>query len=518
MSRFNRARLKDRSVALILAYLAGASTALSFAPYQIWPIYILALSYVLHFSQKLSAKESAIYWLSFGFGCFSVGISWVHVSIDTFGGMPLVVSVALMALLALYLALYPAIAGYLLSKFTVNALQRNLLIFPALWVLTEWFRGWVLTGFPWLWAGYSQTQGPLSSLASSIGALGLSYIIAIIAGALALCYKKKVSNQKKITLIVSISLSISGVTLLNQEFKPVTETGELVSVTLVQGNIPQSMKWNPDSLWPTMLKYLDLSRPKMQQSDIIIWPEAAIPAPESMVADFLDTAHNAAQYNDSTIITGIIRHQDQQFYNSLIVLGEKEIEDKTKAPYRSDTNNRFDKHHLLPIGEFVPLESILRPLAPFFNLPMSSFSRGDFIQKNLSAKGTLIAPAICYEIAFPEQVRANVTPDTNLLLTVSNDAWFGDSNGPLQHMEIAQMRAIELGRPLLRSTNNGVTGIINPQGEITHQLPQFETGVLVASVPLVTGTTLFSQLGQWPVLIFSWMTLLIFIICSRKRL
>ena len=284
---------------------------------------------------------------------------------------------------------------------------------------------------------------------------------------------------------------------------------------MVQGNIAQSMKWQPEALWPTMIKYMDLSRPEFANTDIFIWPEAAIPAPEYMVEDFLDNANKVANLNDSAIITGIISRQQDNFYNSLIVLGNHNSLMQSEADYRGDGSNEFRKHHLLPIGEFVPLEALLRPLAPFFNLPMSSFARGDYQQANLNAAGHQVAPAICYEIAFPEQLRANVNADTELLLTVSNDAWFGSSNGPLQHMEIAQMRAIELGRPLVRATNNGVTAAVNPQGEITDKLPQFETAVLHVSIPLVEGETVFAKWGQWPVLLLSFVS--IFISLVRKR-
>ncbi|QYJ87056.1 apolipoprotein N-acyltransferase [Shewanella mesophila] len=501
-----RAIAHQPKIRLVLAYLAGASTALSFAPYGLWPIYLIAMAFALGQSQSLSPKQAFRYWLSFGFGCFSVGISWVHVSMDTFGGLPLIASVGLMALLALYLALYPAIAGTLLAKLSPQShLVRYLLLFPALWVLSEWARGWVLTGFPWLWAGYTQTSGPLSELASVIGALGLSYSVALLAGAMTLLFNQTSSILKRATPLVILTGTLLCCSYLASTLSPITQSGKSVNVTLVQGNIPQSMKWQPEALWPTMLKYMDLSRPEFANTDIFIWPEAAIPAPEHMVADFLDNANKIASLNNSAIITGVISQQQDSFYNSLIVLGNHNQAVQDSADYQGGGHNEFKKHHLLPIGEFVPLEALLRPLAPFFNLPMSSFARGDFQQPNLNAVGHQIAPAICYEIAFPEQLRANVNADTELLLTVSNDAWFGASNGPLQHMEIAQMRAIELGRPLVRSTNNGITAIVNSKGEITDKLPQFETGVLHASIPLVTGETLFSKWGQWPVLLLSFL-------------
>lgn len=499
-----RAFAHHSKIRLLLAYLAGASTALAFAPYGLWPVYLIALTFALYQTDKLSPKSALKSWLSFGFGCFSVGISWVHVSMATYGGMPLIASIALMAILALYLALYPALCGFLLQKIAPQSgIIRNILLFPALWTLTEWLRGWILTGFPWLWAGYSQTEGPLKPLASIIGTLGISFVLALLAGAFALLLQKRWHSAAIAVPLIAVA------SYLTPMFSNISLTGDSVKVALVQGNIPQSMKWEPEALWPTMSKYMDLSRPEFD-ADIIIWPEAAIPAPEYMVSEFLNNANKAANLNHSAIITGIISHQQDSFYNSLIVLGNHDSKEQAQADYTGTGNNEFKKHHLLPIGEFVPLESLLRPLAPFFNLPMSSFQRGEYQQANLNAVGHQVAPAICYEIAFPEQLRANVNMGTELLLTVSNDAWFGTSNGPLQHMEIAQMRSIELGRPLVRATNNGVTAVVDENGNITHQLPQFETGVLVADIPLVEGQTVFAKLGQWPTLFISALLLLIF--------
>ncbi|QYJ72491.1 apolipoprotein N-acyltransferase [Shewanella sp. FJAT-51649] len=509
---FAQQKSRLSALRLVLAFILGASTALSFAPYSLWIIYPIAMALALWLSGSLGPKASFFHWLSFGFGCFAVGISWVHVSMDTFGGLPLAASVGLMALLALYLALYPALTGLGLAWLTrtnTPSLWRNLLLFPALWVLTEWARGWVMTGFPWIWAGYSQTQGPLKELASIIGALGLSFLIAMLAGALALCFSKR---YKSLLILLPIIAVAAWVTPKLTQIKP---TGESVKVALVQGNIPQSMKWEPEALWPTLLKYMDLSREHFD-ADIIVWPEAAIPAPESMVQDFLDNANKVANLNHTSIITGIISRQHDEFYNSLIVLGNHNQKQQETPDYESDGSNQFKKHHLLPIGEFVPFEALLRPIAPFFNLPMSSFARGDYQQPNLSAVGHKIAPAICYEIAFPEQLRDSVNLGTDLLLTVSNDAWFGTSNGPLQHMEIAQMRAIELGRPLVRATNNGVTAVVDENGNITAALPQFETGVLSATIPLVTGQTWFAKIGQTPLLLLCG-ALLLFGFIRRKK-
>lgn len=187
-----------------------------------------------------------------------------------------------------------------------------------------------------------------------------------------------------------------------------------------------------------------------------------------------------------------------QFFNNVLVLGQN-----GQGPYDYDTVKRYSKHHLLPFGEFVPFGDLLRPIAPFFNLPMSSFERGEFIQPNLVAYHRHLLAALCYEIIFSEQVRQNVTDDTDFILTLSNDAWFGKSIGPLQHMEIAQMRALELGKPLIRATNNGVTAVTDYKGQIIKQVPQFQTETLKAEVTSTSGNTPYRTLGSWLLYIWS---------------
>ncbi|MBL0711625.1 MAG: apolipoprotein N-acyltransferase, partial [Colwellia sp.] len=307
---------------------------------------------------------------------------------------------------------------------------------------------------------------------------------------------------------VAIIIIISGLGMLLSPINWVAPNGKTAKVALVQGNIEQAIKWVPEQEWPTMLKYLDLTSVNYN-ADIIIWPESAIPAIEPSAQDFLTTVNRSAILNNSAVITGILNYnfETRQYFNSLIVLGKKQLDDE--QGYFYNHSNRYSKHHLLPIGEFVPFQEWLRPIAPLFNLPMSSFSRGDYQQHNLIAKGLNILPLLCFEIAFPHQLAANLTNKTDLLLTVSNDAWFGDSHGPHQHMEIARMRALEFGRPLLRSTNNGITAVVDHQGKFIARIPQFKEAVLTATVPLVTGETPYSQ---WPRLILFMMIVMPFAI------
>ena len=491
----------------LLCFGLGALFHLSFAPYRIeWiaPL-VIGLFFSLLTMNSLSHRRHFILGLSFGFGIFSLGLRWVHVSIDSFGGLPLIVSIILVLLLALYLALFPAFCCYLFSRFKKpQSSLFNPILFSSLWVITELARGKLLTGFPWLWLGYSQTEGVMSQNAATIGVIGLSLLIC----AIATLTSSVLINRRLKPLGGLVAVVLIAVTL--NQINRITTTQQQVNVALVQGNIEQSAKWQADKMWPAITQYMDLTRDNFD-ADLIFWPEAAMPAIENWVTDYLRLMNKTANFRDSAIITGIIARQSENgsfsptetgYFNALITLGNRDKKIQKDGDYQPNHRNRYYKHQLLPIGEFVPFEDLLRPIAPLFNLPMSSFKRGDWQQPNLQALGYKIAPAICYEIAFPELVRANMRPDTDLLLTVSNDAWFGHSIGPHQHMEIAQMRAIELGRPLLRVTNNGITAVVNPSGQIIKQLPQFEVGVLRADITLVKGQTYFYRFGQWPVIFF----------------
>ena len=249
-----------------------------------------------------------------------------------------------------------------------------------------------------------------------------------------------------------------------------------------------------------MSKYQDMTRPHWD-ADLIVWPEAAVPEIEALADSYLAGLDSAASFNETALITGIVDYQidTKTIFNTLIVLGNKERGDE-HGHYEYLGKNRYQKHQLLPIGEFVPFQDILRPIAPLFDLPMSSFTRGDRIQNNLRANGFNLLPAICFEIVFADLVRGNYKTNSDILFTVSNDAWFGQSIGPLQHMQIARMRALELQRPLVRVTNNGVSAVYDPLSNTQQTMPQFEAAVLKADVKLIQGNSVYSQYGN----VFVW--------------
>ncbi len=491
------------------AVFAGALATLAFAPYGYWPLTTLSVALLLWLLMEQSPKHAAIVGFSWGMGLFVTGISWVHVSIADFGGLPVILGWLMMAVLIAYLALFPALFGYLFRRLfsTLPPAYQLLLWAPILWLLLDWLRGWLFTGFPWLWLGYSHINGPLAPLAPLAGVEAITLAIVFFSACLVLLLKYRQKTALLVAGLLSLCVALSS---LPTWVSPNSDNP--IDVALIQGNIAQELKWVPSQRWPTLMRYADLSRENWD-ADIIVWPEAAIPALEEEVGMFLSRMDDAARLNNTTLITGVLDHVGNNvFYNNILTLGNNGL-----RAYDYETAQRYSKHHLLPFGEFVPFESFLRPLAPIFNLPMSSFSRGDYIQPNLVAGDTHIAPALCYEVAFNEQVRRNVTDETDILLTLSNDAWFGTSIGPYQHLEIAQMRALELGKPMIRATNTGITVLIDHDGKISASAPQFQQTVLRDTLITTTGQTPYHRYGSRPIQIYLLIMLGILLFKQRQQ-
>jgi len=479
----------------LTALFSGALITLSLAPFGIWPLGIASLLLLHILLDQLTPKHAAARGWFFGAGLFVSGGSWLYVSIHDFGDAPLLLATILSGGFCLLLALMHGMLGYGYARWIRERRAGRWLGFAAWWVLWEWVRYWLLTGFPWLYVGYAHLSTPLGGWAPLGGIYSIGFIVALTAAALSLLISTKTSRQQKIIAIaLSILLWAAGWAL--QQINWVQPHGARVSVALVQANIPQSMKWDPDNFRATLEIYRDMSAPLWQRNDIVFWPEAAIPAFYSNAPDYFDSQAALAARYGHTLITGLPSRSpggagaSNKVYNSALALG--------------NGSGIYHKQHLVPFGEYVPLQEYLRGLIQFFDLPMSDFAAGPAGQAPLRAGNITFAPYICYEVVYGDLVRH---ARADVLVTLSNDAWFGHSIGPLQHLQMAQMRALELGRYMIRATGNGATALIDERGRITARIPQFERAVLTGSVQPFEGLTPYARFGSWPILGFCLLTI-----------
>ncbi|NQD36853.1 apolipoprotein N-acyltransferase [Permianibacter sp. IMCC34836] len=482
----------SRWLMTLIPVLAGALFPLAFAPIALPWFALLSLTLLLLSWQHATAKQAAWRGFLWGFAAFVVGVSWVHVAIRDFGEAPLALSLFLTGGMVAILALFPALAGWALVRCFPTASAR-LIAFAPLWVLAEYLRGHVFSGFPWLFAGYSQTDTWLGNLLPLLGVYGASLAVALLA-ALLLLVAKPQPGQRRIHFVARVTTALVLVLLLTPvSSKPAqqaetTTAAPSLSVALVQANIEQSLKWQPEQLNRILNQYQQLTTPLLGKVDAVIWPEAAIPSFAHYLGDYFPNLDAAARASNTALVTGLpVQDADGRYFNSIVGYG-------TAA-------GRYDKRHLVPFGEYVPFQSMLRGLFAFFNLPMSGFSEGEH-GAVMTVAGQKMVGAVCYEIAYPELVRDNVLSlrgDPGYLLTVSNDAWFGGSWGPWQHLQIARTRAMENGLPVIRATVTGVSAIIDADGRIQHSLPQFETAILRARISAAKPDTLWVHWGLWPV-------------------
>ena len=481
-----------RGQTFLLLFSSGALLPLALAPFNFWPIAIPCIAVLFYKLQHQSLKQAIVKASVFGFAMFFAGVSWVYVSIHEHGFIPAPLALLATTLFCLFLALLFALP-FALSALIPQRSSSWLLGLPAIWVLSEWFRSWIFTGFPWLYAGYSHTDTWLSGWAPIGGVMWLSFITALAAATLAqigqtlIGRKQPIQVGVKISCLLLVVLTTSGYLL--QSITWTQETGKKLSVVLIQPNTDQNKKWSASERQSILDQLQEQTEPHWGV-DLIVWPEAAIPATPKRVSGFLIGMDKAAKVNQTALLTGIPT-QDRssgKYYNSVLALGA--------------ASGQYDKTRLVPFGEYVPLEGLLRGLIRFFNLPMSSFSLGGQDQPLLTIAGEPMATAICYEIVYPDLV-ARISREATLLLTVSNDAWFGDSFAPQQHMQMARMRAIENAKPMLRGTSNGVTAIVDHRGKIEKQLEQFSAGELSGNITPRSGQTFFAQTGSWPVVIMA---------------
>ncbi len=488
----------------LAALVAGSSSVLSFAPFNLAPLIILC--FVVFMLCLFYTSPQRAFWRGwlFGLGMFGWGASWVHVSMNEFGGVGIPLSMFLTVLFVLFMALYPALMAWasrrLFSAFKDQAGWQFLLIIPMLWVLVEWIRSWLFTGFPWLIAGYSQIDMPFSGLAPLFGIFSISFAIMLCAGLIAFVLTE---GRRRLKLVASSFLLLWLMTGLLTQVDWTEPVDEALTVSMIQGNVSQDKKWLPEQRKPTMDMYARLSRENWD-SDLIVWPETAIPAFYHQVLPYLQGIGQEARMNGSEIILGmpIYDQRKKHYYNSMVSIGR-------------DTGF-YEKRHLVPFGEYLPLPGLFGGIIQYFNIPMSEFSPGDSSKLPLlKVAGHIAGISICFEDAFGDEI-SQALPDATLLINASNDAWFGTSIAPHQHLQIARMRSLETGRYMIRSTNTGVSAIIDPKGKIQSASPQFETHVLTDKVQPMTGMTPYAIFTNVPILFLLIMSFFGMLIYNRN--
>jgi len=484
---------------VLLSLLGGTFITLALAPFNWVPLVFLAPACLYFAVRNCSLLQATLLGWLFGCALFGTGSSWVFVSIHEHSATPLPVALLLTTLFVTVLALLFALQTYLWRRWFSD--QLPVAGFIGIWLLFEWTRSWLFTGFPWLYLGYATLDTPLATWLPIGGVwLGSLAVLLIAAGLI-----QTLQKRQPRWLLLAV-LPWTGLLLPDQW---TTETSQNLTVALVQPDIPQNDKWIPDNRSWILERYIDLTGP-LDDQQLIVWPETAIPAFFNQTVDTLAPLLDQLDQQGSTLLSGMPtltrdpqRPSGYRVHNSLVLL--------------TGSSGVYHKQRLVPFGEYLPLENWLRGLVAFFNLPMSSFSLPKESQPLLKVQGLSLSAAICYEIAYPGLVR-EMSRAADIMLTVSNDTWFGDSIAPAQHLQIAQARALENGRWLLRGTNNGITALINPQGKVTAQLPQFETGVLQGQVSAMAGATPYQRLGDWPVLAIMALLLLSSMAAFSRRL
>ncbi|RZI41784.1 apolipoprotein N-acyltransferase [Herbaspirillum sp. HC18] len=477
----------DSPLVYLIALAAGAANVFAFAPFGWWPLQplMLALMFAL-VKRETSIKRSALIGWAYNAAWIVAGVHWLYISMHRYGGLPGWMAGTAVVLLGTGLASYAAIAiagsAWLRKRWALSDSAYLLMVLPAAWTLVEWTRGWAFTGFPWVSSGYAHTAGPLSGFAPVVGVYGLALISAVIAGCLALL------PSRKMPLALAAALLAAGFGLRGIEWTQ--PHGQPLSVRLLQGNVPQEMKFQPEQIEGALGLYYGMITEK--PADLIATPETAIPLlSRQLPPDYLPRLGEFSAKTGSHLAIGIpVSDGPGRYANSAIG-----ISPSANATYR------YDKHHLVPFGEFIPPGA--RWFVEMMRIPLGDFTRGDVLQAPFRVRDQAVLPNVCYEDLFGEEIAAQIAasrdgklPEATILLNVSNIAWFGDSIALPQHLQISQMRSLETGRPMLRATNTGATAVINARGEVVTQLPPFERGSLSATVQGFSGLTPYSRYGN----------------------
>lgn len=466
-----------------LAPLGGLLYPLGFAPFEYRSLLWLSLGLLFLVVQDGSKKQVFLRGWLWGLVAFGVGVSWVFNSMHDFGGASPVAAGAFTLALVAYMAIYPALCGVVWIRFfRSQSAVPQVLGFALLWAVTEWLRAWVLTGFPWLMSGYGAMDSFFADYLPVIGALGVGFLMALCAAVLVKGFQKPRFLSSSVALVFVVFAASLGLS----EWEALWTPDGQVDVSLVQGNVPQNIKMDRNYRYVSLNAYEGLSRFAYDRSDIIVWPETAMPDYASLLQPFLDKIKRDTKHKRAVVFTGIFtqapKEQGGRYYNSMVSL--------------NDEQQQYNKHQLVPFGEYMPLRWVLTIFERFVQIPMSDMASGERLTKPVQLNGVAVAPSICYEMAYPDVLRASIK-GSQLMINTSNDAWFGDSFAPKQHLEMARVRSKAFHKPMARATNNGITATIDANGYVQKTIPAFKAGLLNDRLALNVVVTPYAHIGQW---------------------
>ncbi|HUF73548.1 MAG TPA: apolipoprotein N-acyltransferase [Gammaproteobacteria bacterium] len=468
-----------------LCCLAGVAMPLAFAPFYWWWLAPVCFAVLFLGWRRATPRQAFVRGWLFGAAEFLFGVYWIWISVHEIAQAPVFIAVLLMLGLVFVMALYPAVVGWIAARWLgTSGGWCWLAVLPALFVVAEWFRSWLFTGFGWLAPGYAQTESWLVGFAPVVGALGVSFAVFVVAGAIVAAMHGR--RRERVTAAVVVS-ALFATGFFGGRIAWTEPRSNEISVALAQGAVPQAIKWEPEQLPNTMNLYRQLTLESLGV-DLIVWPEVAIPEYYENYARWLDGIGQLATNAGSEVMLGVMRYHEDGNENTVFKLGDPE--------------SVYVKRHLVPYGEFFPMPDFIRPWIASMNLAFSDTQPGSPAQPPIDLLGEKIAVTICYEDVFGAE-QLDSFPEATLLVNVSNDAWFGDSLAPHQHLQIARMRSAEVRRWQLRATNTGVTALIDPFGRVPARLPQFEPGVLRGSIVGATGSTPYIVWGDSAVLLLA---------------
>ena len=501
-----------------LMLILGALNVFSFAPFGYWPVQIIGIallfSLVIQPQIKANPKRAAWFAWAYSFSWIFCCTSWLLVAMTRYGDLPATLAVAALALLSGALAAYAALSIWLglwlQRRLSLSDSSLLTLIFPALWMLNEWLRGWVVTGFPWSISGYAYTHSILAGFAPVFGVYGISFVSALLSGMLAWLCISRLKKSHVFAYILAGSF-IFGLGALLQTVQWTRPVGQPLSVRLLQGNVAQDLKFDPEHLKESVQLYRDMLT--AAPADLIVTPETAFPILTSQLpADFLPRLNAYAQQTQSALLLGIVVQDGADRYtNSLLGF----------APLYADRAYRYDKHHLVPFGEFIPFG--FRWFVRMMNIPLGDLSTAGILQPPMAVRDQFVMPDICYESLFGEEIASQLAdqisskrPVATILLNASNLAWYGDSIAMPQHLQFATMRVLETGRPWLSATNTGATVVVDAHGQIKAQLPVLTQATLQSTVQGYSGMTPYIFWGNRGILLLVFAILLVTCWMSRR--